>query len=406
MRLRELLFVLAIVPSLALAQSTIKLNFPSEGEREVWIADQLVAPASTLKAEGKTLEIPKQGGGKDRLFVWDRKSGNVATKLVTELKDSWTLTDKDFNLVGKVTVQVEHENKPVAVAFVRLKAQNQVKETQLDAKKEGKATFFGVPAGKVDVTVNYTSEGADAEPAVQSFNLGTKRSDPDPVFTIALSKPVETVRSPDEPATKEESPDDKREAESKQNPAGTFGTIIIYLLGLGVAIGAIYFGLKYMKDHQDKLKTHLEQVGVQVPGPLDANAPADPAPAPAPLQPAPQQRIILNDADPGIFPTPPPAAHTVSTSEPRLVMANGDVFTIPEGETTVGREATNGLALVAETTVSRRHASLTKTGDEISVRDEGSSNGTFVNGRKIDDSTVLRPGDMVQFGQAVFRFEA
>ena len=86
-------------------------------------------------------------------------------------------------------------------------------------------------------------------------------------------------------------------------------------------------------------------------------------------------------------------------------MDNGDVFAIPEGETTVGREAACGLALVAESTVSRKHATLIRTGSLVQLRDDGSSNGTFVNGAKVDSAVDLKAGDQIQFGQAKFRFE-
>jgi pSer/pThr/pTyr-binding forkhead associated (FHA) protein len=72
----------------------------------------------------------------------------------------------------------------------------------------------------------------------------------------------------------------------------------------------------------------------------------------------------------------------------------------------VGREAGNALSLVTESTVSRRHATLVRSGASVAIRDEGSSNGTYVNGVKISSETELKPGDQVQFGEVRFRFEA
>jgi len=71
----------------------------------------------------------------------------------------------------------------------------------------------------------------------------------------------------------------------------------------------------------------------------------------------------------------------------------------------VGREVGMGLSLVGESTVSRRHAQITRTGSTVVVQDFGSTNGTFVNGIQIQDEKQLQIGDSVQFGSVRFRFE-
>ncbi|MBU0640816.1 MAG: FHA domain-containing protein [Planctomycetes bacterium] len=51
--------------------------------------------------------------------------------------------------------------------------------------------------------------------------------------------------------------------------------------------------------------------------------------------------------------------------------------------------------------VSRQHCAVTVGPDEASVKDLGSSNGTFVNGKRIAE-TALRPGDRLALGPVVF----
>nr|MBA3303509.1 ATP-binding cassette domain-containing protein [Acidimicrobiia bacterium] len=51
-------------------------------------------------------------------------------------------------------------------------------------------------------------------------------------------------------------------------------------------------------------------------------------------------------------------------------------------------------------TISRRHATLARTGEGITVEDHDSRFGTFVNGSRVR-RTSLRPGDRVQFGSAI-----
>ena len=66
----------------------------------------------------------------------------------------------------------------------------------------------------------------------------------------------------------------------------------------------------------------------------------------------------------------------------------------------VGRGVTSDVPIY-DPTVSRRHAELTATDGGVRVRDLGSSNGTFVNGSRVDD-TVITAGDVVTFGKVAF----
>lgn len=73
---------------------------------------------------------------------------------------------------------------------------------------------------------------------------------------------------------------------------------------------------------------------------------------------------------------------------------------LPEGEAVVGRSRTCAVH-IPESTVSRQHAKLlVGTGGKVLVRDLGSSNGTFVNGDKIEGEKALANGDRVTVGEA------
>ncbi|MHB0963272.1 MAG: FHA domain-containing protein, partial [Gemmatimonadaceae bacterium] len=76
----------------------------------------------------------------------------------------------------------------------------------------------------------------------------------------------------------------------------------------------------------------------------------------------------------------------------------------PTGTLICGRAVTSDLAII-DPTVSRHHADLVVGDSGVTVRDVGSSNGTFVNGVKIDESFAV-PGDTVTFGKVAFRLEA
>jgi len=74
-----------------------------------------------------------------------------------------------------------------------------------------------------------------------------------------------------------------------------------------------------------------------------------------------------------------------------------------DGITVVGRRDDCNIRIPAET-VSRRHCQFEVSEDEVVLTDLGSSNGTFVNGRRIgeDEDVVLKPGDRITIGPATF----
>jgi hypothetical protein len=77
-------------------------------------------------------------------------------------------------------------------------------------------------------------------------------------------------------------------------------------------------------------------------------------------------------------------------------------FTLPtHRETIVGRSRSSGCVL-ADETVSRTHAVVSYADGTWSVRDLGSTNGTYVNGLRISEETRVRPGDEIAFGGARF----
>jgi EAL domain-containing protein (putative c-di-GMP-specific phosphodiesterase class I) len=68
----------------------------------------------------------------------------------------------------------------------------------------------------------------------------------------------------------------------------------------------------------------------------------------------------------------------------------------------VGRQADASLS-IPSATVSRRHAEFAIIDGQLIVRDLGSTNGTSVNGIRLTESCHVNHGDLLQFGQVVFR---
>jgi pSer/pThr/pTyr-binding forkhead associated (FHA) protein len=78
-------------------------------------------------------------------------------------------------------------------------------------------------------------------------------------------------------------------------------------------------------------------------------------------------------------------------------------FQLSKLETFLGSEEQNDL-VICDPTVSRKHAKITCLGGRYQIADLGSTNGTFVNGRRVNGSMRLRQGDEVRLGGVKFVF--
>jgi serine phosphatase RsbU (regulator of sigma subunit) len=71
---------------------------------------------------------------------------------------------------------------------------------------------------------------------------------------------------------------------------------------------------------------------------------------------------------------------------------------------TIGRDPSCDMAL-ASPDVSRRHCRLQLVAGEVFVTDLRSTNGTYVDGKRIEDSTLLPDGSILEIGQQVLKHE-
>ena len=81
----------------------------------------------------------------------------------------------------------------------------------------------------------------------------------------------------------------------------------------------------------------------------------------------------------------------------------GKKFVLDRSETTIGRGDTCEILLEMEN-VSRRHCSLLLKPDGVVLRDNGSTNGTYLNNVEVRGETPLRSGDLIKVGSAIFKF--
>jgi hypothetical protein len=76
------------------------------------------------------------------------------------------------------------------------------------------------------------------------------------------------------------------------------------------------------------------------------------------------------------------------------------VFELDAESYIIGREAGNEI-VIEDPQVSRRHAQLTRQGASYLLEDIGSTNGTYVNGKRVTAPVLLANGDMIGLADTV-----
>jgi pSer/pThr/pTyr-binding forkhead associated (FHA) protein len=102
---------------------------------------------------------------------------------------------------------------------------------------------------------------------------------------------------------------------------------------------------------------------------------------------------------------PRPSGESELVVEDSEVLAPETRFPVRDGATSIGRSSASDIVLKSDDYASGHHARLTRHGGLLYVEDMGSTNGTFVNGRKTVGATPLRRGDTVRIGSTSFRYE-
>ena len=86
-------------------------------------------------------------------------------------------------------------------------------------------------------------------------------------------------------------------------------------------------------------------------------------------------------------------------------VVTGEIMQVTQARCTIGRERSVADIALKDPNVSRRHAELTYTGTDWTLEDLNSTNGTFVNNRRIMRAP-LRNGDILTFGLSKFEFRS
>lgn len=111
-----------------------------------------------------------------------------------------------------------------------------------------------------------------------------------------------------------------------------------------------------------------------------------------------------------VLPAPRPERRAPRPAQGRLVVisgpgADGRVLLLDSAPLTVGRGPGNDLALENDRFASLLHARIDPRADGVWIEDAGSTNGTYVNGRRLTEPCRLEPGDVIRVGETDLRFE-
>jgi hypothetical protein len=91
-------------------------------------------------------------------------------------------------------------------------------------------------------------------------------------------------------------------------------------------------------------------------------------------------------------------------AETALLLLDGRRLVVGPGGVTLGRSRQCDIVL-SDPNVSRQHAEIRPRGGSWVLIDNGSTNGSRINGRQVESPEVVRPGDEIELGSTTLRFE-
>ncbi len=395
---------------------TLNITFPSAGNYYVRIPGQ---PPYHFMDQTATINL----SAKPKIvYVDDAQTGNVA-ELPFPANGMLVLHATDFSYIRKVIINVTYSGQPVAAALVSLTAANYSKQVDMTPTDQGNVSFEDVPAGKAVLTITYGQNLSDRK----DLMISTDHPAGPVTIPAALSNKTDTISTPTAASTPtasaapagnapQTSPNSSSGPKPLPKPTGgnPAGQLINLLVGVVLVGGVVY--LLYRWSKSGGMGDYLKKLGIDSHPTAPAggagtliSTPPPPVTDPSLCPFCGQKKDAMGNCActlSGGVTSPAPAIG----SQPRLVASgglySGNIYPLSGSQVSIGREATNTVSLSNDNTVSRRHASIEQSGGSYVIRDEGSSNGVYVNGVKISGMQPIHSGDEIQIGNTRFRFEA
>ncbi len=386
----------------AQAIKTFDLIFEKDGSRQAWIDidSSTEKPSEPISVKKKNIELaaPENVNGKS-VYVHNLKTNKVAkASLLTILKTgSWKPTEQEFSLTFSAKINIGNAKGKVKAGALAVTAGGETRSILLDENSNGEAMVYLLP-GK-EATVKFTTNLENGESITQTENLDLTGNEV-PVLTIIASDqvpvilPESTSSIPKEGQEVATQSDQTVEKPATGSPIQTMFNMVVALL----IIGGLGYGIWwYINNNQGQVEELVKKAGLN---PQSNNDPIGTIPI-EPTEPEPLKQIVL---DPIAAPISEPNIASPSP-EPKLYLPSGASQILNEGDSTIGRENAT-ITLAGESSVSRLHAKIVRTGSNLVLEDLGSTNGTYLNGKKLENPVPIQPGDIIQVGTVQIRFEA
>jgi len=165
---------------------------------------------------------------------------------------------------------------------------------------------------------------------------------------------------------------------------------LVFKIGNGKSVGELLAGSTQSRAELTQALQNLETHG------LIARVDSGVAPdtAQTMIEAAPPRRVTL----PPKTAQPKRVAGSLTADAP-----DGSVYPLIDDEYTIGRDAAN-LIVLADGSISAKHAVVTRTSEGWTILDLASRNGTFVNGEPVKDRRLLSDNEIVRLGKVILTF--
>jgi len=390
----------------------VNLSLPSAtGAYLVWATQPdgqvVLAP---MKVPGPKGSVSVAAKGPVVLHVMDLASHTVAllnANAKASQEADLAVTPPEFTKAASVEVRVTSGGRPVSAAVVTLKdAAGLSQRRTLLPGQQGLVSFAEVAGGKATVKVTYDGDRTTVQDVEVSL-VSPAAAKPIEV-AVAGASLTESPQAAPSPAPRSSS----RPATPPQPPTPTMSHLVGYVVALALVLVLALVGYYLVRSRTLTPETVLGKFGIK-PEPQSQAQPAEAPPVQVPPGTCPFCGTPKDPVTGACACTVPASATPIATaaaiSGPRLVVLTGEnagrAVPVREGGIVLGRDASCDLALVTDPAVSRRHALIAPSDGGFRITDEGSSNGTFVNGQRVTEAALV-PGDEVTVGHTKLRFEA
>ena len=92
------------------------------------------------------------------------------------------------------------------------------------------------------------------------------------------------------------------------------------------------------------------------------------------------------------------------TDTVKLIVKAGDEISKPfdliKEKSVIGRDPNSDI-VIEDIEVSKNHLAITRKGNTFQIEDQNSTNGTFLNGKKLRKPTAIKNGDLISLGKNI-----